>query len=70
MTRQGNRSVIDTRCPICEKVMQGDPRDFPNFPFCSQRCKTIDLGRWLGGRYGIPAEEPDEDFEFPEDGGS
>jgi endogenous inhibitor of DNA gyrase (YacG/DUF329 family) len=68
MTQRGNRSAIDTRCPICEKAMQGDASDFPSFPFCSQRCKTIDLGRWLGGSYAIPAEEPDEDFEFPEEG--
>jgi endogenous inhibitor of DNA gyrase (YacG/DUF329 family) len=27
------------------------------FPFCSRRCKTIDLGRWLGETYRLPAEE-------------
>jgi endogenous inhibitor of DNA gyrase (YacG/DUF329 family) len=30
--------------------------DWPEFPFCSRRCKTIDLGRWLGETYRIPAE--------------
>jgi endogenous inhibitor of DNA gyrase (YacG/DUF329 family) len=34
--------------------------DWPQFPFCSPRCKTIDLGRWLGESYRIPAEEPEE----------
>jgi endogenous inhibitor of DNA gyrase (YacG/DUF329 family) len=38
-------------------------REWPQFPFCSQRCKLIDLGRWLGQKYTIPAEktgqEPD-----------
>ena len=27
-----------------------------SFPFCSERCQTIDLGRWLDERYRIPAE--------------
>ena len=30
-------------------------------PFCSERCRTIDLGRWLGEKYGLPVE--------PEEGG-
>jgi endogenous inhibitor of DNA gyrase (YacG/DUF329 family) len=34
--------------------------EWPEFPFCSRRCKTIDLGRWLGERYRIPAEGGDE----------
>jgi len=35
-------------------------------PFCSKRCADLDLHRWLGGRYAIPAE-PDEDTERLED---
>jgi endogenous inhibitor of DNA gyrase (YacG/DUF329 family) len=31
--------------------------EWPRFPFCSERCKLIDLGRWLGESYGIPKEE-------------
>jgi hypothetical protein len=31
------------------------------FPFCSERCKLIDLGRWLGGKYQIPVVDPDEE---------
>jgi endogenous inhibitor of DNA gyrase (YacG/DUF329 family) len=34
--------------------------EWPYFPFCSERCKTIDLGRWLGETYRIPAEEPEQ----------
>jgi endogenous inhibitor of DNA gyrase (YacG/DUF329 family) len=30
------------------------------FPFCSERCKLIDLGRWADGRYQIPVVEKDE----------
>ena len=46
-------------CPICKK-----PSTQKFHPFCSKRCAEIDLGRWLGGNYAIPAvenEEPDED---------
>ena len=47
------------QCPICKKpVKDGDDAKQPNahFPFCSDRCKLIDLGRWLDGKYQIPAE--------------
>jgi len=42
-------------CPIC-----GKPAAAPFRPFCSRRCADIDLGRWLGEAYRIPAED-DED---------
>lgn len=42
-------------CPIC-----GKPRDEAYKPFCSKRCADVDLSRWLGGRYAIPATEEDE----------
>jgi uncharacterized protein len=31
------------------------------FPFCSERCKLIDLGRWLDGKYQVPVVEEDGD---------
>ena len=42
-------------CPEC-----GKPSTRANYPFCSPRCKDIDLNRWLSGRYVIPATEDDE----------
>jgi hypothetical protein len=45
--------------------------DWPHYPFCSERCKQIDLGRWLGEAYRLPAEEqaadetPAEDTDVP-----
>jgi endogenous inhibitor of DNA gyrase (YacG/DUF329 family) len=45
------------RCPIC-----GKPTVERYRPFCSSRCADVDLHRWLGGRYAIPAVEP-PDFE-------
>jgi endogenous inhibitor of DNA gyrase (YacG/DUF329 family) len=38
------------------------PSEWPEFPFCSPKCKLIDLGRWLGEDYRVAARsaEPDE----------
>jgi len=51
------------RCPICQK--QFDPESSPALPFCSHRCRQIDLGRWLSEQYSLPIEKPldDEPFE-------
>ncbi len=32
----------------------------PAFPFCSPRCKQVDLGKWLGEEYRVPEKAPDE----------
>lgn len=45
------------RCPICRKPAVDDYR-----PFCSKRCADVDLGRWLGEDYAIPAVEPPDDW--------
>ncbi|MCC6859931.1 MAG: DNA gyrase inhibitor YacG [Bryobacterales bacterium] len=39
------------KCPICRKPVEWDA---PEFPFCSERCRLIDLGNWASGRYVIP----------------
>ena len=50
------------RCPICEK--QFDPAESRAMPFCSDRCRQIDLGRWLREAYSVPVERnPDEERE-------
>ncbi|WP_227819310.1 DNA gyrase inhibitor YacG [Mariprofundus micogutta] len=41
------------RCPTCRKAVE---RTSDYFPFCSDRCKTTDLGRWAAGEYSIPGE--------------
>jgi endogenous inhibitor of DNA gyrase (YacG/DUF329 family) len=51
------------RCPVCDQPF--DPQESSAQPFCSQRCKQIDLGRWLGERYGLAYESP-YDAEQPE----
>jgi endogenous inhibitor of DNA gyrase (YacG/DUF329 family) len=50
--------MINVSCPICGRAMEGRSlAEWPQFPFCSTRCKTIDLGRWLGESYRLPADE-------------
>jgi endogenous inhibitor of DNA gyrase (YacG/DUF329 family) len=49
-------------CPICKKPVPESPADRPKSdPFCSERCKLIDLGRWLRGAYQVPASQSDPD---------
>jgi endogenous inhibitor of DNA gyrase (YacG/DUF329 family) len=43
-------------CPIC-----GKPATHEHRPFCSRRCARIDLHRWLGEEYRLPAEDDDAD---------
>lgn len=47
-------------CPICKRVVAEAADDFGPRPFCSARCKMIDLGNWLSETYRIPAAS-DED---------
>jgi len=42
------------KCPICKKNVKLDD---PFMPFCSDRCKEIDLGNWATGKYVIPGDE-------------
>jgi endogenous inhibitor of DNA gyrase (YacG/DUF329 family) len=52
------KRALKLRCPICKKtVKSGDPE----FPFCSDRCRTIDLGKWASGAYVIPSPVADAD---------
>jgi endogenous inhibitor of DNA gyrase (YacG/DUF329 family) len=41
------------RCPICKQSVTWEDNAFR--PFCSERCKMIDLDNWLEGRYRVPA---------------
>jgi endogenous inhibitor of DNA gyrase (YacG/DUF329 family) len=54
------------RCAICDKSF--DPATSPAMPFCSERCRQIDLGRWLREVYSVPVQRnPDEDKEPDEE---
>jgi len=50
-------TIVD--CPTCGKKVEWTEKNKYR-PFCSERCKLIDLGRWLGGKYQIPVVEKDE----------
>jgi len=43
-------------CPQCGKEVAWGPES-PYRPFCSERCKLIDLGQWANENYRIPADE-------------
>nr|WP_202922585.1 DNA gyrase inhibitor YacG [Sinimarinibacterium sp. NLF-5-8] len=43
-------------CPQCGKSARLDAQN-PARPFCSARCKMIDLGAWFGEQRGLPAED-------------
>jgi uncharacterized protein len=55
---------MKSKCPVCEKVIDEATRQVSRkgkfYPFCSNRCKLIDLGKWLDGNYRIPAVEDDK----------
>ena len=59
------------RCPICKKPVtlprEGSNAAPAHFPFCSDRCKLIDLGRWLDGKYQVPVVEKDESIRETSD---
>lgn len=50
--------VLMGHCPQCRKPSVIAPSN-PWRPFCSERCKLVDLGDWMSGRFAIPVEEPD-----------
>ncbi len=53
------KRTLKIRCPICKKEIKNTA---PDFPFCSERCRTIDLGKWASGEYVIssPVRDADE----------
>lgn len=54
------------RCPSCGHLFQ-PKADGPFLPFCSERCKLIDLGDWLNEQHRIPSDESPEDlFDIPD----
>ncbi len=52
-------------CPICDAPMPAAWNEYPDYPFCSKRCRTIDLGRWLGEEYKV-AGGPADDRSSPQ----
>ena len=52
-------------CPICKKEAAWQDNLFR--PFCSERCKLLDLGKWAADEYRIPGEKKDSSEENSEE---
>jgi endogenous inhibitor of DNA gyrase (YacG/DUF329 family) len=50
------KAATAKRCPIC-----GKPATEASKPFCSERCRDVDLNRWLSGSYVVPGRPTDEE---------
>ena len=50
MTRKSIRKPTVLRCPICGTLVTGKDE---YFPFCTDRCRVVDLGKWASGGYRI-----------------
>jgi len=55
--------MATVRCPTCNRLF--DPEKTPAMPFCSERCRMIDLGRWLDEEQTLPSEAKSPDEEPP-----
>ena len=63
------KPIASLRCPTCRKIVL---KNGPEFPFCSERCRLIDLGKWASGGYVIsaPLNDPEaEDSSYPKHDG-
>ena len=54
------KRALKLSCPICKKLVK---KDNPDFPFCSDRCRLIDLGKWASGAYVISSPVTDIEEE-------
>jgi uncharacterized protein len=51
--------MAQIRCSVCERAF--DPEQSRSLPFCSERCRLLDLGRWLNEDYGLPYETEEDE---------
>ncbi len=52
---------MNVKCPTCDKPVEWN-ETFPNRPFCSDRCKLIDLGEWASEGHAIPGNTVEEEL--------
>lgn len=58
--------MIRGKCPTCGRAIEGSSLDaLPYFPFCSERCRLVDLGRWIEGDYTIPGPPAPDSSSTP-----
>ncbi len=48
------KKTLRVKCPKCQKEFSYYQSDFR--PFCTERCKMVDLGNWMQGQYAVPAK--------------
>ena len=53
-----SKRPLKLRCPICKKTVKSTDAEFP---FCSPRCRTIDLGKWASGAYVVSSPTSNEE---------
>lgn len=56
--------TIQVKCPTCDKQVEWSEQSEWK-PFCSERCKLIDLGAWADGSHSIPGQAIPEQVEDP-----
>lgn len=54
-------TLMESPCPICRKNANHEGN--PYRPFCSERCKLLDLESWISERYRVPVDEESPDRE-------
>ena len=53
--------TLSVECPTCKAPVSWNEQ-FPDRPFCSPRCRLIDLGAWASEEHAIPGEELEQDI--------
>lgn len=53
---------LERPCPTCKKLTLLS-KENPFRPFCSDRCRLIDLGEWASGNYAVPSQSVSTDFD-------
>ena len=59
------KKPVEVACPICGAAVSWTAENRWK-PFCSERCKMIDLGQWAAEKYRVPAEEQEPEDESPQ----
>jgi endogenous inhibitor of DNA gyrase (YacG/DUF329 family) len=52
---------MKVKCPTCNNDVEWS-KQAPDRPFCSERCKLIDLGQWAAEEHAIPGKSADEEL--------
>lgn len=60
----------NSKCPICGRTITDEIHPSASMPFCSSRCRQIDMNRWLGEQYSVPATPSDDEESEPTPNGS